>query len=46
MPKKKFKGEIGYKILTPLMRFLFRIYYNPKIVNKDLIPKEGALLKE
>lgn len=44
MPKKKFKGETGYKILTPLMRFLFRIYYNPKIVNKDLIPKEGALL--
>ena len=28
------KGEFGYKLLTPLMRVLFRLYYNPKIINK------------
>ena len=26
------------------MRFLFRLYYNPKIVNKNVIPQEGPLL--
>ena len=44
MKKKKFKGEFGYKLLTPLMRILFRLYYNPKIINKDVIPKEGPIL--
>ncbi len=44
MKKKKFKGEFGYKLLTPLMRILFRLYYNPKIINKEVIPKEGPIL--
>ena len=44
MAKKKFKGETGYKILTPIMRVLFRLYYNPKIINKEAIPKEGPIL--
>ena len=44
MKKKKFKGEFGYKLLTPLMRLLFRIYYNPKIINKKVIPKTGPIL--
>ena len=44
MKKKRFKGEIGYRLLTPLMRVLFRIYYNPKIINKEVIPKEGPIL--
>ena len=42
--KKKFKGETGYKLLTPLMRFLFRLYYNPTIINKEVIPKTGPIL--
>ena len=42
--KKRFKGEVGYKLLTPLMRVLFKIYYNPKIINKEVIPKEGPIL--
>lgn len=41
---KKFKGETAYRIFTPLMRFLFRLYYNPKIIHKEVIPKEGAIL--
>ena len=44
MGKKKFKGEIGYSLLTPIMRVLFRLYYNPKIINKEVIPKEGPIL--
>ena len=40
----KIKGEIGYKVLTPIMRILFRIYYNPKIINKEVIPKKGPIL--
>lgn len=40
----KIKGEFGYKLLTPLMRVLFRLYYNPKIINKELIPKEGSIV--
>lgn len=38
------KGEFGYKILTPLMRVMFRFYYNPKIINKDVIPKDGSIV--
>lgn len=44
MGKKRFKGEIGYSLLTPIMRVLFRLYYNPKIINKEVIPKEGPIL--
>ena len=44
MKRKRFKGEIGYQILTPLMRILFRLYYNPKIINKEVIPREGPIL--
>ena len=44
MAKKKFKGELGYRILTPIMRVLFKIYYNPKIINKNVIPTEGPII--
>lgn len=44
MGKKRFKGEIGYSLLTPIMRVLFRLYYNPKIINKEVIQKEGPIL--
>ena len=43
MPKK-FKGEFGYKLLTPLMRVIFNLYYHPKIVNKEVIPQDGPIL--
>ena len=41
---QKNNGETAYKMLTPLMRFLFKIYYNPKIENKEAIPKEGPII--
>ena len=42
--KNKIKGEIGYRLLTPIMRILFKLYYNPKIINKEVIPKDGPIL--
>lgn len=42
--KTRFKGEFGYRLLTPLMRVLFRLYYNPTIINKEVIPKDGPIL--
>lgn len=44
MTKKRFKGEFGYRLLTPLMRILFRLYYHPTIINKEVIPKTGPIL--
>lgn len=42
--KTRFKGEFGYRLLTPLMRVLFRLYYNPTIINKEVITKDGPIL--
>ena len=44
MKRKRFRGEIGYVILTPIMRVLFRLYYHPKIINREVIPKDGPIL--
>lgn len=44
MAKNKRKHETAFKIFSPLMRLFFRLYYNPKIVNKEAIPKEGPIL--
>lgn len=41
---KKIKGEFGYKLLTPIMRILFKLYYNPTIINKEVIPKTGPII--
>lgn len=40
----KRKNETAFKIFSPLLRLIFRIYYNPKIINKEAIPKEGPIL--
>ena len=44
MAKNKRKNETAFKLLSPILRLLFRLYYNPKIVNKEAIPKEGPIL--
>ena len=44
MKKKNKLNEWGYPLLTPLMRLLFRLWYNPKIVGKEYIPKEGPII--
>lgn len=38
------KNNIGYILLTPIMRIIFRVYYNPKIINKQYIPKKGNII--
>ncbi len=44
MKNKRFKGERGYKLLTPIMRILFKLYYNPTIINKEVIPQKGPVI--
>ena len=36
--------EWGYKLLKPILTPLFKLYYNPTIIGKENIPKEGAIL--
>ncbi len=36
--------EWGYKLFKPILSPIFKLYYNPKIYNKDLIPKDGPIL--
>lgn len=36
--------EFGYKLLTPLMRPIFRFYYNPKVYGAEKIPTEGPIV--
>lgn len=35
------KGARLYKIMQPIFRFIFKVYYNPTIINKEYIPLEG-----
>ena len=38
----KGKKEVLYKIMQPIFWVIFKIYYNPTIINKEYIPKEGS----
>lgn len=40
----KRKNELCYRILTPLMRLIFKLYYHPLIINKEYIPKKGPII--
>lgn len=42
--KEKVKPVWGYKLLKPILSPLFKFYYNPKIFNREVIPKEGPIL--
>lgn len=42
--KKPEEREVGYKVLTPFMRPLFRFFYNPKIIGAENIPQDCALV--
>lgn len=37
--KKPEERELGYKLLTPIMRPIFSLYYHPKIIGAEKIPK-------
>lgn len=38
------KNNFGYTLLTPIMRIIFRLYYNPKIIGREVIPKKGSIV--
>ncbi len=42
--KKPQDREFGYKLLTPIMRPLFRFYYTPKVYGAEKIPKDGPIV--
>lgn len=42
--KKDKLPELFYKIIKPILGTLYRLYYNPKIIGKENIPKEGSIL--
>ena len=38
------KGEVGYKIVNFFLKPFFILYYRPKRINKDVIPKKGPVI--
>ena len=42
--KKTTLPEWGYRLLKPILSPIFKFYYNPKIYNKEYIPKDGPIL--
>lgn len=36
--------EVLYIIFRPIFTFIFKLYYNPTIINKEYIPKEGPAI--
>lgn len=42
---KKYKlNDGGYKIIRPLLSPIFKLYYNPVVINKEVIPTTGPIL--
>lgn len=35
---------LGYKIFKPILGLIFKLYYNPKFIGKENIPKEGPII--
>lgn len=45
--KKSSKDKLptlGYKIFKPILGLIFKLYYNPKFIGKENIPKEGPII--
>ena len=42
--KKNNLPERFYKFVKPILGFIFKIYYNPKVIGKDNIPKKGSII--
>ena len=38
------KNPVIYRVLRFILTPIFKFYYNPKIINKEVIPKNGAIL--
>ena len=44
MKKSKNEKMYGYRILKPILAPIYKFYYNPKIIGKENIPLDGAIL--
>lgn len=44
MSKKPEEREFGYKLLTPLMRIAFKLYYSPEIIGAEKIPENCPIV--
>lgn len=44
MKKSKKEKMYGYRILKPILAPIYKFYYNPKIIGKENIPLDGAIL--
>lgn len=44
MKNKSKLPEKRYKFFRPILGLIYRIYYNPKIIGKENIPKEGPII--
>lgn len=42
--KRADPGTFGYRLLTPLMKPIFRLWYNPKVIDRQNIPAKGAVV--
>jgi len=40
----KYKDTKFYLIIRPIISFLFKVIYRPKIINKEFIPKSGRII--
>ena len=44
MKNKSNLPERSYKFFRPILGLIYRFYYNPKIIGKENIPKDGAII--
>lgn len=44
MKKKKKLSTWGYKLFKPILGFIFKLYYKPIIINKEVIPETGPII--
>lgn len=40
----KYKDNLFYKIIRPILSTLFKFVYRPTIINKEIIPKTGKII--
>lgn len=43
MARSKLKSW-GYRVFKPILGPIFKLYYNPQVINKEVIPSDGPIL--
>lgn len=44
MKNLKKLSNVGYRLLCPILSPIFKFYYHPTVINKEVIPKDGPIL--